>query len=398
MIPEINLKDFLYSLPENKIASHPSENRDGSNLLFYEANSAITKHKFSNISNLLPKNSNLIFNNSKVFPARLIFKKLTGSIIEIFCLEANSETIKNAEYYQTNWLCMVGNLKKWKSETLDIQVDNIHLCAKYVEKKDDAHLVELSWKGSESIFEVFEKLAELPLPPYMNRKANEIDKVRYQTIYAQNKGSVAAPTAGLHFTQSVLDSLKEKNILTQYLTLHVGAGTFKPIKTDTISQHQMHTEHFSISQKVIISILENPNIVVVGTTSMRVIESLYWIGLKLKQNDAISSITLDQWDAYLIDNQNVSVKQSLEIILLFLQKNKLDFLVGTTSILIIAGYNFKICKGLITNFHQPESTLILLVAAFVGSKWKEIYQFALDNEFRFLSYGDSSLLLPNAKF
>ncbi len=394
MIPEINLTDFLYHLPENKIASHPNAKRDESNLLYYKKDEKIEKYIFSNISNLLPSNTNLILNNSKVFPARLIFKKNTGSYIEIFCLESQSEITKNAEYYQSTWLCMVGNLKKWKGEKLEIETDGLYLSARYISKNESEHTIEFSWKGDENIFEIFEKVAELPLPPYMNRKANDIDKVRYQTIYAQNKGSVAAPTAGLHFTNSVLKSIAEKNISVHYLTLHVGAGTFKPIKTDTITQHLMHTEHFSISKEIILQIKNNPQVVVVGTTSMRVIESLYWIGLKIAIDFNLKNITLNQWEAYQNELPLLSLDESLHTIIRFLESKNEDFLIGTTSILIMPGYNFKICKGLITNFHQPESTLILLVAAFVGNKWKEIYHFALENDFKFLSYGDSSLLIP----
>lgn len=395
MKPTIDLKDFLYHLPSDKIANQPNGKRDESKLLFFKKSAGIEKHIFNNISNLLPKKSNLIFNDSKVFPARLIFKKKSGSKIEIFCLESKSNITFKDGFYHAEWLCMVGNLKKWKEEVLEIKKENIILKATYITKINSENIIEFAWQGNENIFEVFEKVAELPLPPYMNRKANATDQLRYQTVYARNKGSVAAPTAGLHFTFDVLSSIFKNNHLIQYLTLHVGAGTFKPIKTTDIQAHEMHIEHFSVSIDLIQNIIDNPNVVAVGTTSMRVLESLYWIGNKLYKNLEFQNIHINQWDGFENDFNILNFEDSLKAILKYLDFHKLQFLAGTTSILIIPGYKFKICKGLVTNFHQPESTLILLVAAFVGEKWKEIYNFALENDFKFLSYGDSSLLLPN---
>lgn len=388
MIPQIHLPDYQYVLPDNKIPSFPSAERDKSKLLFYK-NGAISSHVFTEISDLIPAQSLLIFNDTKVFPARLNFKKSTGSGIEIFCLQPVSVQKIVGNFSEMQWLCMVGNQKKWKGEILE----NQFLKAELIEKKEAESVIKFTWLGDLDFYSVLEQIAELPLPPYMNRKATTEDQNRYQTVYASEKGSVAAPTAGLHFTENVLYAIDKKGIKRQKLTLHVGAGTFKPIKSEKIDNHDMHSERFSVSVSLIKSLIENQFVVSVGTTSTRVLESLYWFGLQLEKQKTTSEVFVSQWEPYQ-NNTKISAKQSLENIYNYMINNKLETLDGQTQIIIIPGYEFKICKGIITNFHQPESTLILLVAAFLGTDWKKVYDYALSNDFRFLSYGDSSLLIP----
>lgn len=388
MIPQIHLPDYQYVLPEDKIPNFPTAERDKSRLLVYKKGE-ISSHIFNEISELIPTESLLVFNDTKVFPARLIFKKSTGAEIEIFCLQPVSvqKTVENMS--EMHWLCMVGNQKRWKNEILE----NEFLKAEIVEKRESESVIKFSWKGEMAIYAVLEKIAELPLPPYMNRKATKEDQNRYQTVYANEKGSVAAPTAGLHFTENVLSSIEKKGIIRQKLTLHVGAGTFKPIKTEKIDNHNMHAERFSISLDLIKSLIENPFVVAVGTTSMRVLESLFWLGMKLQNTKILTEIFIHQWEPY-EKKIEISSIEALNNIYNYMIMNKLEVLNGQTQIIIIPGYQFKICKGIVTNFHQPESTLILLVAAFLGKDWKKVYDFALSNDFRFLSYGDSSLLIP----
>lgn len=388
MIPQIHLPDYQYVLPDDKIPSFPSAERDKSKLLFYK-NGAISSHVFTEISDLIPAQSLLIFNDTKVFPARLNFKKSTGSAIEIFCLQPVSIQKIVGNFSEMQWLCMVGNQKKWKGEILE----NKFLKAELIEKKEAESVIKFTWSGDLDFYSVLEQIAELPLPPYMNRKATTEDQNRYQTVYASEKGSVAAPTAGLHFTENVLYAIDKKGIKRQKLTLHVGAGTFKPIKSEKIDNHDMHSERFSVSVSLIKSLIENLFVVSVGTTSTRVLESLYWFGLQLEKQKTTSEVFVSQWEPYQ-NNTKILAKQSLENIYNYMINNKLETLDGQTKIIIIPGYEFKICKGIITNFHQPESTLILLVAAFLGIDWKKVYDYALSNDFRFLSYGDSSLLIP----
>lgn len=388
MIPQIHLPDYQYVLPDDKIPSFPSAERDKSKLLYYK-NGAISSHIFTEISDLIPAQSLLIFNDTKVFPARLNFRKSTGSAIEIFCLQPVSIQKTVGNFSEMQWLCMVGNQKKWKGETLE----NQFLKAELIEKREAESVIKFAWSGNLDFYSVLEQIAELPLPPYMNRKATIEDQNRYQTVYASEKGSVAAPTAGLHFTENVLLAIDNKGIKRQKLTLHVGAGTFKPIKSEKIDNHDMHSERFSVSILLIKSLIENQFVVSVGTTSTRVLESLYWFGLQLENHKTTSEVFVSQWEPYQ-NSIKISVKQSVENIYNYMISNKLETLDGQTKIIIIPGYEFKICKGIITNFHQPESTLILLVAAFLGSNWKKVYDYALSNDFRFLSYGDSSLLIP----
>ncbi len=395
-IHRIKIADFNYNLPDNKIAKYPLKERDKSKLLVY-SNEKITTDTFKNIDNYLPSDSLLVMNNTKVIYARLIFKKLTGARIEIFCLNPYLP----AEYSQAfevkkncQWQCIIGNAKKWKKDDLSLYFNynnkQYSLRARKKDKLKDNTIIEFSWDADISFSEVLELLGEIPIPPYLNRKSEEKDKKTYQTIYSKLEGSVAAPTAGLHFTENVFEKLKQKNILTAEVTLHVGAGTFKPVKSEEISGHEMHNEHFIISKQTIIALINNiGNITSVGTTSLRTLESLYWMGVKLHLKiDYFNKIL--QWEIY--NMTEIPVKDSLQYILNFMEQNNTDFIDADTQIIIVPGYKFKIVNQLITNFHQPQSTLLLLVSAFIGENWRKVYDFALNNDFRFLSYGDSSLL------
>jgi S-adenosylmethionine:tRNA ribosyltransferase-isomerase len=398
----IDINDYDYELPSDRIAQYPVEERDMSKLLVYK-DDKIAKDIFRNIVEYLPSDSLLVFNNTRVVRARILFKKKTGANIEILCLEP----ITPFEYSQTfaskdpvEWKCIIGNLKKWKSGILttsfkykgnpyDFFAERSYACG-------DAWCIRFSWNCSEVSFgEVLEATGHVPLPPYINREDEAEDSERYQTVYSTIKGSVAAPTAGLHFTGNVFEKIKRKGIERTELTLHVGAGTFQPVKARNIYEHEMHTEHFSVSLKTIESLLKyHGKVIPVGTTSVRTLESLYWLGVKLIQNpkEPPNSLSLGQWEAYEI-RTTVRANESLEAIVDYLAGNKLTYLNAATSIIIVPGYDFKITNGMVTNFHQPRSTLLLLISAWTGMRWKDIYLFALENNFRFLSYGDSSLLL-----
>jgi S-adenosylmethionine:tRNA ribosyltransferase-isomerase len=399
---QIDLKEYDYNLPESKIAQYPLKERDRSRLLLYK-DSNISEDIFSNIGNHLPPGSLLVFNNTKVIRARLIFMKESGARIEVLCLEpllpgdyASSFSSKNS----VEWKCLIGNIKKWKEKTIHTIFQNngrqIKLFAEKINPEGDSWRIGFSWDDFDLTFgEVIDLTGHVPLPPYLNRPDDMEDIVRYQTIYSQVKGSVAAPTAGLHFTGEVLKKLFIKDIQTTSLTLHVGAGTFLPVKSNNILEHQMHSEQFYISAGTIEMILKNiGSILAVGTTSVRTLESLYWIGIKLMENPQINpeELYLGQWDVYSMRN-SMQPAQSLETILFWMQRNKLTCLHASTRLIIIPGYQFRITCGMITNFHQPKSTLLLLVSAWVGDNWKSIYRYALETNFRFLSYGDSSLLL-----
>jgi S-adenosylmethionine:tRNA ribosyltransferase-isomerase len=393
MIPKINLADFTYHLPDEKIAERPLEKRDLSKLLVYK-NDSIVQKIFHEIGTELPENSLIVFNNTKVVPARLHFSKTTGALIEIFCLE---QLEYNPEKHFSVWKCLVGNAKKWKEGKLGntsvINGNSVTLTAEILDKEKD-FTIRFEWNKGENFYDILEYFGKIPLPPYIKREADESDTVRYQTVYAKYQGSVAAPTAGLHFTDEVLQSLQKRNIQQDFVTLHVSAGTFRPISATEITAHEMHAERFVITKNLIHQLLANKNkVICVGTTSVRVIESLYWIGIALK-NNAENPFYVSQWQPY-NELVKISVEDSLSYILAHFENTNQTQLEGATSIIIIPGYEYKICKGLVTNLHQPGSTLILLVAAFVGDNWKKIYDFALNNEFRFLSYGDSSLLLPD---
>lgn len=388
MIPKIYLPDYKYVLPIDRIPNFPAKERDQSKLLFYNKGD-VSSYIFSDISKILPTNSLLIFNDTKVFPARLIFKKSTGAIIEIFCLQPMSNQNTNESNSEMFWLCMVGNEKRWKKEVLK----NEYITAEYIEKRKDEVIVKFSFASDSNMYDILENNAELPLPPYMNRKANNEDKIRYQTVYASVNGSVAAPTAGLHFTNNVIKSIDENNIFRQKLTLHVGAGTFKPIKTEKIDDHAMHPERFSVTLDLIKCLINHSFVVAIGTTSTRVLESLYWLGVQLSYTKTLTEVYIQQWEPYQ-NPTNISTTMALENVYNYMIINNLEVLHGLTQIIIVPGYVFKVCKAIITNFHQPESTLILLVAAFLGNNWKKVYDYALSNDYRFLSYGDSSLLIP----
>lgn len=405
----LSISDFTYSLPEEKIANYPLAERDASKLLIYR-DGKISEDIYKNIADHIPLDSLLIFNDTKVVEARLLFQKPTGGVIEIFCLEPHEQytDITSAMQQQAKvlWHCLVGGASKWKhGQALKKIIYGYHqeiiLEAVYKEKRADSFVIELSWQPEQLSFaELLHHAGAIPLPPYIKRKVETSDAERYQTVYAHFDGSVAAPTAGLHFTDTIFTKLKDKNIQTDFVTLHVGAGTFKPVKAEVMEQHEMHSEFIDVSKKTIehiISKLENP-VIPVGTTSLRTIESLYWLGVKSmsKKQQAISKIghTIEhqQWEAYDIPEQNISAKDALQSLLKWMKKNKMERLVTKTSIIIAPGYKPRIAKAIITNFHQPQSTLLLLIAALIGNDWKKVYDYALKNNFRFLSYGDGCLL------
>lgn len=405
---KISIKDYSYELPEERIAKYPLEKRDESKLLIYQKGN-INEDIYLHLDKHLPSDSLLIFNNTKVVEARLLFKKSTGSVIEIFCLEPSDEyqdiTSAMLQKGKVLWKCLVGGAKKWKSEVLQkeihFQEENFILKAEKKQKQNDYFLIELSWNNYEVSFaEVLHAAGEIPLPPYLNRDAEESDKDRYQTIYAKHNGSVAAPTAGLHFTDRIFERLAAKNIKHDFVTLHVGAGTFKPVKAETMQEHEMHTEFIDVRRDLIEKLIaKGGTVVAVGTTSLRTLESLYWMGVKLeallkdKKASAISAeeLAVKQWDPYEVSS-SLSSQEALSNLISWMMENNMDRLITNTQIIISPGYELKIAKAIITNFHQPQSTLLLLIAAIVGEDWKKMYDYALDNDFRFLSYGDGSLI------
>ena len=403
----LSIKDFIYDLPEDRIAKYPLAERDASKLLIYK-NGKITEDIYRNLDQHLPAGSLLVFNDTRVIEARLLFKKPTGGVIEIFCLEPHARyvDITTAMMQQGTvlWQCLIGGASKWKhGQVLEKHLRNnsteITLRARYIEKQQDSFMIELSWEPGSLIFaEILHHAGVIPLPPYVKREPERSDAERYQTIFAHYEGSVAAPTAGLHFTENILENLKRKNIQTEFVTLHVGAGTFKPVKSKTMEGHEMHSEFISVSEETIENILKNleHNIIPVGTTSLRTIESLYWLGLKVNMaGRAGTDLHLSQWEPYdLAKNEpdRIEPREALQSLLAFMKKKEIKKLITRTQILIAPGYTPKIAKVLVTNFHQPQSTLLLLVAAFIGKDWKKVYDHALKNNFRFLSYGDGCLL------
>lgn len=402
---DIAVSEFTYHLPEERIAAFPLEERDASKLLVYR-NGYITTDIYKNIAAYIPGNSTLVFNNTKVIQARILFQKSTGGVIEIFCLEPYTEAkeynLVMQQKEKIRWKCMIGGASKWKEGALQKNVvaggTTITMEARLIEKLPDAYVVELSWSpAAYSFAEVLECGGDMPLPPYIKRKAAVLDKERYQTIYAKHEGSVAAPTAGLHFTGDVFHTLAEKNIHPAYVTLHVGAGTFKPVKTATIGGHEMHSEWIDVDRQTITQLLNNAGaIIAVGTTSLRTIESLYWMGVKTIQHPGITmeQLPIQQWEVYeqpLADTA-YTVTEGLQSLLQWMERNDLERVFTFTQILIAPGYRYRMAKAIVTNFHQPQSTLLLLIAAAVGNEWKKIYDYAMKNDFRFLSYGDGSLL------
>jgi S-adenosylmethionine:tRNA ribosyltransferase-isomerase len=394
----LNIADYDYPLPENRIAKYPLSERDQSKLLVYKDQN-IVESAFQNISEHLPTGSLLIFNNTRVIRARLIFQKESGTHIEIFCLQPEGSYGQTGG--STTWKCLIGNAKRWKSGSLTLTVgegeEQVSLTAARGEKIADAHRVYFTWNKPGIAFEqVLELAGKIPLPPYLNRDPEISDAERYQTIYAQFNGSVAAPTAGLHFTPKVLESIEAKDCRFEYLTLHVGAGTFKPVSVDDALKHTMHEEELIVEKQLILKLLQNVsgNIIPVGTTSMRSLESLYWLGCRILNGyEPGDSFYIDQWEPYQ-NEENIPTTEALQAIYDYLNRKNLQSVSGFTQIMIVPGYRFRICKALITNFHQPQSTLLLLVAALIGKSWKKVYNYALENEFRFLSYGDSCLFFP----
>ena len=399
MIPYIRIEDYYYPLPDERIAKYPLNERDASKLLIYRGNLP-SEAKFKDISRYIPENSLMVFNDTKVVPARLHFQRESGAHIEIFCLEP----ILPEEYVtmfavtdRCRWKCIVGNVKRWKNDTLslynpmnDSDINDMGLRADLIERCGETSIVEFSWANGAPFSSVLEVCGSIPIPPYLNRDTENIDLERYQTLYARFRGSVAAPTAGLHFTESVLESIRAKNVTTDTVCLHVGAGTFLPVKSSLVSEHTMHREPFVVTLDLLQKLVDRSGkVVAVGTTSVRTLESLYYVGVKCIEEGKPGDVM--QWEPYGRDYR-YGVAEALEAIVKYLKDNNLTELKVGTRIIIVPGYEFKIVDVLVTNFHQPQSTLLLLISAFVGGQWQKIYDFALERDFRFLSYGDSSIL------
>ena len=399
MIPEIRIEEFNYILPDEKIAKYPLPKRDSSKLLIYR-DEKVSESSFSLLPGELPEDSLMIFNDTKVVPARLHFQRASGAHIEIFCLEP----VLPEEYVsifattdRCRWKCIVGNVKRWKNDTLslynplnDREISEMGLKAVLVERVGETSIVEFSWDNGASFSSVLEVCGSVPIPPYLNRETEEVDLERYQTLYARFRGSVAAPTAGLHFTDNVLEAIKARNISTETVCLHVGAGTFLPVKSSLVSEHTMHREPFVVTLSLLEKLLESKGkVIAVGTTSVRTLESLYYIGVSCIEKGIPSDV--NQWDPYSRD-YSYSMEESLSAVIKYLKDNNKEELSLGTRIIIVPGFRFRVVDVLVTNFHQPQSTLLLLISAFVGGDWKKIYDYALGHDFRFLSYGDSSVL------
>ncbi len=419
-VQNISIEDYNYPLPDERIAKYPLSERDASKLLVLK-NSEITSSHFKNISDFLPKDSLLIFNETKVVRARLQFTKESGAAIEIFCLEpitANGDyQLAFSSSSPSRWRCLVGNSRRWKNDKLAMEIkvtktprhrdtksqqpiansQKATLYAERLEKNDNYSVVEFSWEPADLSFaEILEAAGEIPLPPYLHREAEASDRERYQTVFAKHEGSVAAPTAGLHFTNKLIDSLKNDGITFEEVTLHVGAGTFRPVSSEKIGEHEMHSETIAVRKSCIENLIKNINktIIPVGTTSMRTIESLYWMGVMLiEEGFEERNIHLNQWFPYKERESLPSAEESLSAILRYMETYHMEVFHASTALMIAPSCKINIAKALITNFHQPKSTLLLLVSALIGNKWKDVYQYALDNDFRFLSYGDSCLFL-----
>ena len=408
---EIQISDYNYLLPDERIAKFPKAERDQSKLLIYNKGQ-VSEDVFRNLSRHLPEGALVVMNNTKVIQARMHFRKSTGALIEVFLLEPALPSDYEVMFQQTErcqWLCLVGNLKKWKDGTLvrplEIKGEQIELRATRLHEQGTSQLVEFCWAQADgtasqiSFAEILDAVGELPIPPYLNRETQESDKTTYQTVYSKIKGSVAAPTAGLHFTQRVLADVDARGIEREEVTLHVGAGTFKPVKSSTIGEHPMHTEYIAVRRHTLERLIAHQcKAIAVGTTSVRTLESLYYMGLKVMAQPDISeeSLHVSQWEPYEAETSNLNVDstKALEALLAWMVRHDLTVLHSSTQIIIAPGYEYKIVQMLITNFHQPQSTLLLLVSAFVKGDWHKIYDYALAHDFRFLSYGDSSLLIP----
>lgn len=392
---DIHIKDFSYELPDDRIAKYPLAERDTSKLLVYNKGN-ISHDIFRNLTAYLPQGALMVYNNTRVIQARLFFQKESGARIEVFLLEPHAprdyEQIFQARG-MCEWKCLVGNSKKWKTGALRLctasENDDIDL---QVERVDDS-VCRFLWKGDMSFAELLERVGELPIPPYLNRHSEPNDKITYQTVYARIKGSVAAPTAGLHFTDRVLHDIDALGIEREEVTLHVGAGTFKPVKSETISGHEMHSEFISVKRSTIERLIAHGGrAVAVGTTSVRTLESLYYLGVRAYNHQPLTEV--EQWEPY-ETSPSLTAVEALEALLAWMDENGLDVLHTSTRIIIVPGYSYHIVERLITNFHQPQSTLLLLVSALIGNDWHKVYDYALSHEFRFLSYGDSSILIPN---
>ncbi|MBU3744388.1 MAG: S-adenosylmethionine:tRNA ribosyltransferase-isomerase [Sediminibacterium sp.] len=400
----MSIADYQYPLPDEKIARFPLPKRDESKLLIYRQGE-IQERNYHQLPNFIPANALLILNDTRVVPARLYMQTSGGQTVEVFCLEpgAGYADISSAMLTpgKVQWLCLIGGAKKWKEGILSLTYrqgdSNINLQARLLERKEGSFLLELSWMPeSVSFAEMLSIVGELPLPPYLNRAADPEDYERYQTVFAQHQGSVAAPTAGLHFTNELLQNLKNKSITNAFITLHVGAGTFMPVKTEKIGDHEMHREYIEVSIDFLQTLQQHlpKPVITVGTTSMRTLESIYWLGSKLIQNPGVlpGELQVHQWDPYQPGNQTATPLAAIHALLSWMQQHQLQHLMATTQLMIAPGYPFQFTDALITNFHQPGSTLLLLVSALVGDDWRKIYEYALNHSFRFLSYGDGSLL------
>ena len=411
---DIHISNYNYELPDERIAKFPKEERDHSKLLIYDKGQ-VGEDIFYNLPEHLPQGALMVFNNTKVIQARLHFRKDTGALIEIFLLEPAQPADYEQMFQQSarcSWLCLVGNQKKWKEGTLsrviDVKGTSVEVRATRKGEHGTSQWIDFEWTGGVSFAEILDVMGELPIPPYLNRETQESDKTTYQTVYSKIKGSVAAPTAGLHFTERVLAAVDERGIEREEVTLHVGAGTFKPVKSETIGEHSMHTEYIAVRRHTIERLIAHGgSAIAVGTTSVRTLESLYFMGLKVIQNPEIKEeqLHVNQWEPYEVENSEFSLRecgdarkvestQALQALLDWMIRKELTVLHSSTQIIIAPGYTYKIVKMLVTNFHQPQSTLLLLVSAFVKGDWHKIYDYALAHDFRFLSYGDSSLLIP----
>ena len=399
MIPEIRIEDYNYTLPDERIAKYPLSERDASKLLVYK-DGMPSSSRFTDIVSFLPEGAMMVFNDTKVVPARLHFQRATGAHIEIFCLEP----VMPEEYVtmfevtdRCRWKCIVGNVKRWKSDTLylynpdsDATVSEMNLRADLMERTGETSVIPFTWDNGAPFSKVLEICGSVPIPPYLNRDTEDVDLERYQTLYARYRGSVAAPTAGLHFTEKVLESIRNKGIDIETVCLHVGAGTFLPVKSSLVSEHTMHREPFVVTLAFLKKLLERKGrLVAVGTTSVRTLESLYYAGVKCLENGVPGDVC--QWEPYEREYK-WSFEESVRALITYLEENGLQSIQLGTSIIIVPGYEFKVVDILVTNFHQPQSTLLLLISAFVGGNWKAIYDHALGDGFRFLSYGDSSIL------
>ena len=402
---DIHISEYNYELPDERIAKFPKAERDHSKLLVYNKGE-VGEDIFYNLPNYLPQGALMVYNNTKVIQARLHFRKETGALIEIFLLEPAEPADYEQMFQQTrrcSWLCLVGNQKKWKEGTLtrELRVKNeeVRVFATRRGEHGTSQWIDLEWDNERVNFaEILDEMGELPIPPYLNRETQESDKTTYQTVYSKIKGSVAAPTAGLHFTERVLKDVDARGIEREEVTLHVGAGTFKPVKSDTIGEHPMHTEYIAVRRHTLERLLaHNCEVIAVGTTSVRTLESLYYMGLKVVQNPDIreEELHVNQWEPYEEGRCKMEdVRSVIQALLDWMIRKELTVLHSSTQIIIAPGYTYHIVKMLITNFHQPQSTLLLLVSAFVKGDWHKIYDYALAHDFRFLSYGDSSLLIP----